>query len=198
MFLVSYSPKYTVQTWTSLVLTENPQNLTMKFHKPELMEMHHWFSKECSESTQGKTCGTDQSSPSLLRRHAKANTAAKSREGASKEIGVALPFELEVPDHLQEKGQHLAMEDTSAIQRDVSSLPTGSAVNWWEVCCRTHRVHRSIAGPYQFKQYKVNNTFPFLKHFYEYCQKSCKLSIFRINFRPCNSKNVVSWEISLN
>lgn len=64
------------------------------------------------------------------------------------------------------------MEDASVIQRDVCSLPTGSAENYRQVCCGTHRVHRSIVGPYQFKQYKLHNTLPCLKRFYEYCQKS--------------------------
>ena len=159
--------------------------------------MHHCFAKERSES-QAKTRGTDQSPPSLPHRHAKANAAARSHEGTSKETGVALPLELQVPHHLQEKVQHLATEDTSAIQRDVCSLPTVSAMNCQEFCRRTHWVHRSIAEPYQFKPYKRNNTFPFLKCFYEYCQKAATCPFSGLIPILVNSKNVASWEISLN
>lgn len=74
----------------SLVLTENPLNLTMQFHKPELMEMHHWFSKEHSKSTKEKTRGTETHLPPK----AKTNSAPRSHEGTSKETGVALPFAL--------------------------------------------------------------------------------------------------------
>lgn len=70
----------------------------------------------------------------------------------------------------------------------------------WEVCCRIELVHRSIAGLYQFKQYRLNNTFPFLKPFSEYCQRkaaSCPFS--RLTSHLCNSKNVlVFWEIFLS
>lgn len=93
-----------------------------------------------------------------------------------------------MPGHLQEKVQHSVMEDYFCHPNRCLQSSHRECSEFWGSLLQ---VHRLIAGPYQFKQYKLNNTLSFLKHFYAYCQKTCKLSIFRLNsylslqFREC-------------
>lgn len=101
----------------------------------------------------------------------------------------------------QEWHQHFSSQcRTICCPKLFPIFPLDAQLNCWEVCCRIELVHRSIAGLYQFKQYRLNNTFPFLKPFSEYCQRkaaSCPFS--RLTSHLCNSKNVLAfWEIFLS